>query len=40
MNKVGLLKDLEESDILLVTTLLLGIETFKLVSLRDVLDLD
>ena len=38
-NKVGPLKYLEESGILLVRTLLLELEKIKLVSLRDVLDL-
>ena len=39
-NKVGPLKYLEESGILLVRTLLLELEKIKLVSLRDVLDLE
>ena len=39
-NKVGPLKYLEESGILLVRVLLLGLEKIKLVSLRDVLDLE
>ena len=39
-NKVGPLKYLEESGILLVRALLLGLEKIKLVSLRDVLDLE